>query len=41
MFTPLYFDKNSRATVKKILQEIGFEVLHCSWNEFRKCILKL
>ncbi|XP_051161277.1 juvenile hormone acid O-methyltransferase-like [Leptopilina boulardi] len=33
VINPLYFDKTPRATFKKILQEIGFEVIHCSLRE--------
>lgn len=30
VINPLYFDKTPRATFKKLLREIGFEVIHCS-----------
>ncbi|XP_051161274.1 juvenile hormone acid O-methyltransferase-like isoform X1 [Leptopilina boulardi] len=31
--TPLYFSKDPRGTLIKILQEVGFQVLHCSIRE--------
>ncbi|XP_051161276.1 juvenile hormone acid O-methyltransferase-like isoform X3 [Leptopilina boulardi] len=31
--TPLYFSKDPRGTLIKILQEVGFQVLHCSVRE--------